>query len=361
MTFNLVLTNLAGGGAELAMLRLAEALGQRGHSVRVLVLDNRVQHAIPAGVEVIALGRAGSRSTKGVLGKWLAARRLRSAFRRLGVAGDSLTISTLPFADEAAARAELPNLWFRIANNLSAEVASLQERNSSKASRRLQRYRRIYEGRNLIAVSDGVAEDLRTGLGLARARIERIYNGFDIAGIRQASQEEVRGIPEGPFILHVGRFMRQKRHDLLLDAFRLAALPHKLVLLTARHPALNSMIEERGLGERVLVAGFQSNPYAWMRAAELLVLSSDREGMPNVLVEALACGTRVVSTDCPSGPREVLKGDLARWLVPVDDAPTLAEKMRAALAAPRPGPDAVPAEFTLQKMASDYEALAGKR
>jgi glycosyltransferase involved in cell wall biosynthesis len=83
--------------------------------------------------------------------------------------------------------------------------------------------------------------------------------------------------------------------------------------------------------------------------------------MPNVLVEALACGTRVVSTDCPSGPREVLKGDLARWLVPVDDAPTLAEKMRAVLAAPRPGPEAVPAEFTVQKMASNYEALAGKR
>jgi glycosyltransferase involved in cell wall biosynthesis len=94
-----------------------------------------------------------------------------------------------------------------------------------------------------------------------------------------------------------------------------------------------------------------------MRAAELLVLSSDREGMPNVLVEALACGTRVVSTDCPSGPREVLRGDLARWLVAVDDAPALAEKMRAALAAPRPGPDAVPAEFTEAHMTAAYERL----
>src|SRR5262249_44186997 len=144
VTFNLVLTNLAGGGAELAMLRLAEALGQRGHSVRILLLDNRVQHAIPAGVEVVPLGRAGARSTKGVLGKWLGSLRLKRAFRRLGVGAESITISTLPFADEAAARAELPNLWFRIANNLSAEVASLQEKNPSKAARRLGRYQRVY-------------------------------------------------------------------------------------------------------------------------------------------------------------------------------------------------------------------------
>jgi glycosyltransferase involved in cell wall biosynthesis len=357
MTLNLVLTNLAGGGAELAMLRLAGALGQRGHSVRILLLENRVQHAIPPGVEVIPLGRAGTRSTKGFLGKWLGSRRLKSAFRRLGAGADSATISTLPFADEAASLARLPNLWFRIANTLSAEVASLREKNAAKAARRLERYRRLYDGRNLIAVSNGVAEDLRGGLGLAQARIERIYNGFDIAGIRKASQDAVRGIPSEPFVVHVGRFMPQKRHDLLLDAWRLAALPHRLVLLTARHPALASMIDERGLRDRVHVAGFQPNPYAWMRAAELLVLSSDREGMPNVLVEALACGTRVVSTDCPSGPREVLQGELARWLVAVDDAPALAEKMRAALAAPRPGAEAVPAEFTEAHMAAAYERL----
>jgi glycosyltransferase involved in cell wall biosynthesis len=358
MKVALVITNLAGGGAELAMLRLAAALDARGHSVRMLLLDHRVEHAIPPGVDIVPLAGPGARATRGLLGKWLGARRLAAAYRRLGLAGDCLTISTLPFADEIAARAGLPNLWFRIANTLSAEVEQLRLSQPARARRRLARYRRLYEGRNLVAVSDGVAQDLRGAVSLVRARIVRIYNGFDFAAIQQAAAQPARELPAEPFVLHVGRFMPQKRHDVLLDAWRLAGLPYRLVLLSAASPALEAMIRERALQDRVTVAGFQPNPYPWMRAAELLTLCSDREGMPNVLVEALACGTRVLSTDCPSGPREVLRGDLARFLVPRADPQALARGMRAALLAPRPTPAQIPAEFSLGHMAERYEALA---
>lgn len=354
MNFNLVLPDIAGGGAEAAMLRLAAALGRRGHAVRVLLLEDRVEHAIAEGVEVMPLSRGST--SRGVLGKWLGARRLKRAYGRLGLGTDSITISTLPFADEVCSRAGLPRLWFRIANTLSAEIEQLRRRDPSRAERRLARYRRLYGGANLVAVSDGVAADLRGALSLGRARIERIYNGFDLEAIRAASQAPA-DLPPGPFVVHAGRFMPQKRHDLLLDAWKLASLPHRLVLLVAPDPGLSAMIEARGLRERVLVAGFQPNPYPWMRAADLLVLSSDREGMPNVLVEALACGTRVVSTDCPSGPREVMRGDLARWLSPCGDARALAERMRAVLAAPRPSAAAVPEEFTEAHMARAYEGL----
>jgi glycosyltransferase involved in cell wall biosynthesis len=358
MKFALVVTNLAGGGAELAMLRLASVLGGRGHGVRVFLLDNRIEHAIPPGIEVVPLAQSGARSTKGLLGKWLGARRLRKAYRRLGLGADCLTISTLPFADEVAARAGLPNLWFRIANTLSAEIHQLEHSNAAKAKRRLARYRRLYEGRNLIAVSDGVAEDLRAGIGVSKARIVRIYNGFDITAIQKAAAQPVTDLPREPFVLHVGRFMPQKRHDVLLDAYQRAALPHRLVLLTAPHPELQAMIRARNLQGKVVVTGFQPNPYPWMRAAELLVLSSDREGMPNVLVEALACGTRVVSTDCPSGPREILRGELARGLAPCGDAAALADAMRAALDRPRPSPQQIPIEFTERHMAASYEHLS---
>jgi glycosyltransferase involved in cell wall biosynthesis len=350
MSFALVLTNLAGGGAERSMLRLATALHRRGHRVRVILLEDRIEHEVPEGIELQALAR---RSGKGLLGKWLGARRLR----RFGLTSDDVTISTLPFADEIAVGAQLPNLWCRITNTLTAEIDQLRRKNPAKAERRFARYRRLYEGRNLIAVSEGVASDLRRGIGLQRARIVRIYNGFDFDALREAAALPEADLPREPFVLHVGRFSPQKRHDLLLDAWRRAGLPHRLVLLTPRSAELDNLIAGKGLKEQVLVAGFRPNPYPWMRAAELLVLSSDREGMPSVLVEALACGTRVVSTDCPSGPREVLRGELARYLVPCGDARALADAMRDSLAAPRPSAHALAPEFTEAHMAAAYEAL----
>jgi glycosyltransferase involved in cell wall biosynthesis len=351
MNFALVLTNLVGGGAERAMLRLASALKRRGHRAEVILLEPRIEHEVPADVTVHALD-----SSRGWPGRWLAARELRALFLRLRLGADCLVVSTLPFADQVAVQARLPNLWCRISNTLSAEIEQLRRASPDKAGRRRMRYRDLYEGGDLVAVSEGVATDLRHGLGLESARIVRIYNGFDLEAIRAAAAQPEPALPREPFVLHVGRFMPQKRHDLLFDAWARAGLPHKLVLLAPPSDELQALIAAKGLGGRVLVAGFKPNPYPWMRAAELLVLSSEREGLPNVLVEALACGTRVVSTDCPSGPREVLRGALARWLVPPSDAAALAAAMGAALAEPRPV-GAVPEEFREEGMARAYEEL----
>jgi glycosyltransferase involved in cell wall biosynthesis len=353
MNFGLVLTNLVGGGAERAMLRLASALQRRGHRAELILLEPRVEYEVPRDVKVHMLD-----SSRGWPGRWLAARELRALYRRLGFGAGCLSVSTLPFADQIAVQAGLPNLWCRISNTLSAEIDQLRRSSPDKAGRRRVRYRQLYEGRDLVAVSEGVATDLRRGLALERARIVRIYNGLDLEAIRGAAARPEPDLPREPFVLHVGRFMPQKRHDLLLEAWSRARLAHQLVLLTPPSAELDALIAAKGLAGRVVVAGFRPNPYPWMRAAELLVLSSEREGLPNVLVEALACGTRVVSTDCPSGPREVLRGELARWLVPPDDAPALADAMRAALAAPRPFAATLPEEFCEDGMARAYEELA---
>jgi hypothetical protein len=178
MIFALVLSNLAGGGAERAMLRLAVALKRRGHGVRVIVLDPKIEHEVPPELELHTL-----HTRKGLLGAWLAAHALRGLYRRLGLGADCVTISTLPFADLVAARANVANLWCRITNTLSAEIGELERASPSKAARRLARYRRLYEGRNLVAVSDGVAADLRAGIGLRRAahraHLQRLRPGRD--------------------------------------------------------------------------------------------------------------------------------------------------------------------------------------
>lgn len=329
--------------------------------MHLFLLENIVEHVPDPGLQVHALTKPGRAQTKGFLGKRFAASRLRRVFRQQEAGRPfDFTLVTLPFADEVVNLAGLPRVWHRIANTLSVEIESLRQASPSKAARRLARYRRMYAARNLIAVSQGVADDLQRELGLTDANIVPLYNPFDLDEIRRLAAETPAGLPREPYILHVGRFVPQKRHDLLFDAWRLAALPHKLVLLTPPSPALDALIAAAGLAGSVIVAGFQQNPHPWMRGADALVLCSDHEGLPNVLIEALICGTRIVSTDCPSGPREIMTGALARFLVPAGDAPALAATLRAAVASPMPVSNEDLTRFSADAVAQGYESLPAR-
>jgi glycosyltransferase involved in cell wall biosynthesis len=357
--FALITTNLRGGGAEKAMTKLAALLAGRGHEAHLVLLEHIVEHAIPADVQLSALTPQGKAAGKGFLGKRLLALRLKRHMARLaGERPFDLTLSTLPFADEVSKLAGLPRLWHRIANTLSAEIDKLGRRSPAKATRRQGKYRQLYGNSRLVAVSSGVADDLRK-LNIAAQRIERIYSPFDSTAIHRQSTEPVK-LPGTPYILHIGRFAPQKRHDLLLDAFSTLPPSHRLVLLCHDDPALQAMIAARGLADRVSVAGFQPNPYPWIAGADLLVLCSDHEGMPNVLVEALLLGTPVVSTDCPSGPREVLRDGAYGRLVPCGDLDALATAMREALGEPRGARPFDPAPFLPDSIARQLEQLAAE-
>lgn len=359
MKFALITTNLRGGGAEKAMIKLAALLAERGHEAHLILLEHVVEHAVPAGILLSALTPPGRTAGKGYLGKRLLAMRLKRHLTHLaGRHPFNLILTTLPFADEVSKLAGLPRLWHRIANTLSAEIDKLARRSPAKAAQRLGKYRKLYGNGQLIAVSDGVAEDLAR-MNIGPRRIERVYSPFDSAMLRRQSAEPAE-LPGKPFILHIGRFAPQKRHDLLLDAFRNLPPDHLLVLLCHDAPALQAMIEEHGLVGRVTVAGFQPNPYPWIAAADLLVLCSDHEGMPNVLVEALLLGTPVVSTDCPSGPHEVLRGGACGHLVPCGEADALTVAMRDALSDDRRSGHFDPTPFLPETIAEQLERLAAE-
>ncbi|MDX1656566.1 MAG: glycosyltransferase, partial [Candidatus Competibacteraceae bacterium] len=119
---------------------------------------------------------------------------------------------------------------------------------------------------------------------------------------------------------------------------------------------LERLAGQLGIARRVALLGFRENPYAFMAKADLFVLSSEREGNPNVLVEALAVGTPAVATDCPSGPREILAGGRYGTLVPMDDEQALAEAILATLQNPPPAEllrEAV-RDFTLERSSAAY-------
>lgn len=142
---------------------------------------------------------------------------------------------------------------------------------------------------------------------------------------------------DGPRILTVGNLKPVKNHPLLLRAFaKMERTDARLMLLGQgrNESALWALASDLGIVDRVIFAGFHPNPAHFYSTADLFVLSSDHEGFGNVLVEALSFGLPVVSTDCPSGPAEILQGGRFGRLVPIGDASALARAMNTALAAP---------------------------
>jgi len=187
----------------------------------------------------------------------------------------------------------------------------------------------------IVAVSEGVAEDLAQVLGVPREQIQVIYNPtFDEAILEKA--KEAIDHPwfqpgEPPVILGVGRLTRQKDFSTLLRAFSLVRqeMSTRLVILGEgeERSRLEGLAQELGVAEEVALPGFVENPYKYMKRASVFVLSSRYEGLPNVLIEAIAMGVPVVSTDCRSGPREILMGGAAGPLVAVGDAEGLAREI----------------------------------
>jgi glycosyltransferase involved in cell wall biosynthesis len=247
MKIAFVTTNLKGGGAEKSVLRVAGGLHARGHAVHVVLLEDIRDHALPAGVRCHALTAPGEEASKGWFGKRFAARGLRQLFDRIAADApfDSI-VSTLPYCDEVVGLAGLTPAWFRIANTLSVEIGLLGRRSRGKAARRLRRYREMYGHGNLIAVSDGVARDLREKLSLAQANIVRIYNAIDASAVRMLAAESEPELPREPYLIHVGRFAPQKRHDLLLDALR--TLAASASARAAREPGARTRPADRRKG-----------------------------------------------------------------------------------------------------------------
>jgi glycosyltransferase involved in cell wall biosynthesis len=196
--------------------------------------------------------------------------------------------------------------------------------------------------------------------------VQVIYNPVIMPGMK-ARARQVPDHPwfragEPPVVLGIGRLTRQKDFPTLIRAFAgvRRQRPVRLIILGEGEDraALDTLVTELGLGDDVALPGFRDNPLGYLSASALFVLSSAWEGLPTVLIEALAAGTRVVSTDCPSGPREILQEGRLGTLVPVGDVPALAAAMSAALDCPPcPAPAAALEPFTREAAVDNYLRL----
>ena len=326
--------DLSGGGVERMRLELIRVFLARGVAV-TLVLHARtgaLAGRVPEGCRVVVLG--GRRTAEDVP-------RLAWFLRR---ARPDVLLASLDHNNIAAMLAR------RLAGGRTRLVICQHNALSAEAEHmRGLKYRavpllyRLLGGAadGIVAVSAGVADDLARTAGIARGRVTVIHNpvisGDFMARASTAVDDPWLTADAPPVLVWVGRLVAQKDPHTLLRAFAEVAAPARLLLLGEGElrPELERLVAELGLRGRVRFAGFQANPLPWIREAHALVLSSRYEGLGNVIVEALGCGTAVVSTDCPHGPREILEDGRHGALVPVGDAAALAAAMREALAGGR--------------------------
>lgn len=191
----------------------------------------------------------------------------------------------------------------------------------------------------IVGTSIGCGEDFVNVTGIGGKNMHYIYNPAITDDIKTMALEPVehKWFVEGgpPVILAVGRLAHQKNFELLISALALLRKSHVAKLLILGNgddrSKLESLVKKLDLEDHVDMPGFVSNPYAFMEKAAMYVLSSRYEALPAVLIEAMYCGTQLIATDCPSGPREILADGKYGQLIPVDDPIAMAAAMEKAL------------------------------
>jgi glycosyltransferase involved in cell wall biosynthesis len=194
---------------------------------------------------------------------------------------------------------------------------------------------------HIIAVSQGVAKDLSHVFGISRDKISVISNPVDTSTIALQSLKKIPKYTEGPYVAAMGRLVENKNFGLLIDAFAASSIRGELVIIGdgPLKPMLENRIAAYGLQERVILTGFLHNPFPLLAGARIFVLPSNAEGFPNGLVEAMSTGTAVISTNCESGPAEILAQSAALEmhdmtladfgiLVPCNNVPAMAQALQ---------------------------------
>lgn len=360
------LPDLGGGGAQRTVVNIVNHL-ERGRFAPVLAVgsgEGPYRSLVKTDVKVLDLGR--TRVRDAIVPLAVKLRKLRPDIC-FGAYPDSNVALMLA---RALARVG-GSVVLRESNHRSAQEVNwglLMEKLLSWSYRRADR---------VVALSEGVRCDMIRRYHLRPENVLRIYNPVDLDRIRCLAQHELdRDPPEnegggnGRFrIVACGRLVRQKGFDLLLRAVTGIGAPGVHVTILGEgeeRTKLQALARELGIEDRVLMPGFQDNPYRWFRDADLFVLSSRWEGFGHVVVEAMACGVPVLATRCPSGPDEIIADGRDGVLCEPNSVEDLREKIRYLMKHPLERKSLAEAashsmeRFEARYIVSRYEELLGE-
>ena len=331
MLISILLPDLRGGGAERVMIDLAQELTRLGHVIE-FVLMQAAGDFLPEAQRDFAVVDLATPRTRNV--SWALAGYLREHKPAIVIA-NMWPLTSAAVIGKALSRRPCRLLVVEH-TTLTRQYAAWGGLHALLLSASMAATYRFAD--RIAAVSEGSAIDTARLARVSSDRVTVLHNPIPQRSLPHpealAHAETIWDCSPVHRILTVGSLKGEKNHPLLLRAFAKLSRPnaHLLILGQGHNEAiLRSLATELGIEERVVFAGFHADPYPFYATADLFVLSSDYEGFGNVIVEALSFGLPVVSTDCPSGPAEILEN--GRWgrLTPVGDAAALARAMDEAL------------------------------
>lgn len=333
----LFLPSLDGGGAERVMVTLANAFAARGYAVDLVLAKAQGPYLKDVSPAVRIVDLNVDRVLKAIfpLKRYIKAERPAAMLSAMGHANVvALLARKLAHASVRLVVSErgLISGEYAVASSLAARVTFML-------------VPMAYRWADAVcAVSKAASDDLAQFARLPSGYVKTLYNPFDLEKISELSKEELHHpwFAEGqpPVVLGIGRLNEAKDFSVLIRAFARVRASHRARLMILGEGELRfnleALISALGLSsDDVQLPGFVSNPFSYLSRCSIFVLSSRREGLPGVLIEAMACGASVVSTNCLSGPDEILEGGYWGRLVPVGDVDALASAISSTLDTPK--------------------------
>lgn len=345
----LIINCLQGGGAERSVLTLGQGFHELGYDVHLLRFKPLVEYDLNPNLTYHLIKFKPYKLIPGSLLRYKIFAKVVDDYVLKVIGQPDIVLSNLERPDRVMTHSKLDNVMHVIRNDVSNDFNIPY--GATVDHPKIKDLIQVYGSHPCVCISKGVESDLKELLGDSVVTTT-IYNPFDISLINDLAQEPfsesiynndrnislssrdndiLRNVlSSGNYIVHVGSFKYQKAHDVLLKAYAQSKQLYPLVLV-GQGKLLEDTVtlaSSLGLTDKVFFLGFQKNPYPYIKSAKLMVLSSRFEGFGRVIAESLALGTPVISTDCPSGPREILP---LSNLVPVDDIETLSHKIDSAL------------------------------
>lgn len=330
----LVISVLKGGGAERSVLTLGQGFYELGYEVHIIRFKSFAEYDLNPNLAYHTIAFKPYKLIPNERLRYQLFARTIDKFVLRNIGQPSIVLSNLEPSDRVMVYSKLPNVMYVIRNSISHKFELLD---NISDRHKIEKLHHIFKKHPCVCISKGVEKDLQSSLG-SDITTTTIYNPLNEIEINKMGDMELVSphemIVPNQYLLHVGSFKPQKAHNVLINAYAKSSMAYPLVLLgQGKLLQENKLLAQNlGISDQVIFLGFDKNPYPYIKNARGLVLSSMYEGFGRVIAEAVVLGTPVISTDCPSGPSELLPKDN---LMPVNDIEALADKMSALMAEPR--------------------------